>query len=488
MLHNISKEKVLANIGDVYQSKLINSEYEVREVDVSELITEKRIDIIIKLLTLDFLFEDNEWLEEKYSEHIRCITEGTFIENGSDIKNNLTTFKSEFKSICTSIKNNGFDSNISIIPVTKNMEPINGAHRVAACLKYNKKITVCVIPEVSINYDLSFFEKRGCSEDILNLALIKLMELSNKFVCGIVWPAANIKNSDVKEYLPEVIKTKAIKVNKSGMHNLVCEAYSHESWLGTSENKYEGAWKKALPCYGDGENNEVNFFIIKLNIKSNLIEYKDNVRSEFNLGKHSIHICDDNIDSTRLLKYFMNNDITKILNSSSPYLYSDFIKKLELLRRELYKNNLTENDIVLDGSALLGILGLRKPNDIDYLARVDYKLKNADFHNSELKYHDSSLSELLTNPNKSLWVFGFKFLSINQLIKMKSNRNESKDLVDINLLKAFSTGNVLLNFKSNILGFIHFTKIKIRKFLVTIIVFLKLKTFLKKALQKLGKR
>jgi hypothetical protein len=485
MRSRISKKELISSIGNIYKDKLIDNSYEVIDVHPLELISDKRIDILIKLISSDFFIGLNhdKWAESIYEDHIRCITEGTFKENGSLTKHSLSAFKTEFKTILKSIENNGFDSDLSVVPVTKDMVPINGAHRVAACLKYNVRLKVCVIPEINVSYTPNFFKKRGLSNEAINAALIKLLELNSNYVCGVVWPASNVKNEDVENFLPNAIEIKKVMVNKAGMHNLICEAYSNEVWLGTPDTKYVGAWKKALPCFGTSTHREVNFFMIKVDNGIDLVSYKDEIRKKFNIGKHSIHICDDNIDSSRLLKYFTNTNLSKILNMSSPYTFPLFITNLEKLRSELYDKDLTENDIILDGSSLLGILGLRKPNDIDYLATEDLKLQNADFHLSEMKYHDSSLSELMTNPDKYIWIFGFRFLSINELIKMKSNRNENKDQVDISLLKAFSRGGLIIKLKAKYLGVIHFTKIKIRAFLVHIINMLRLKAIIKRLIK-----
>jgi hypothetical protein len=66
---------------------------------------------------------------------------------------------------------------------------------------------------------------------------------------------------------------------------------------------------------------------------------------------------------------------------------------------------------------------------------------------------------------------------------MKSNRNENKDQVDISLLKAFSRGGLIIKLKAKYLGVIHFTKIKIRAFLVHIINMLRLKAIIKRLIK-----
>jgi hypothetical protein len=51
-----------------------------------------------------------------------------------------------------------------------------------------------------------------------------------------------------------------------------------------------------------------------------------------------------------------------------------------------------------------------------------------------LKYHAEELDNILFNPDNYFYFQGVKFLSINLLKKMKTNRNETKDVKDIKLI------------------------------------------------------
>ncbi|NAZ91641.1 hypothetical protein [Vibrio toranzoniae] len=482
-MKKLKRSDVLVLIGNIYEDKLQSEYYDVLEVDPIDLLNEKRLDIILKLSSIPYYLNESKskFLKNIYLEHIKCLTEGTYKENGSLTKNSIDAFESEFTFICQSIRDNGFLDSKSLVPVSSDMTPINGAHRVAASIYFESKIQVVIIPEVNVNYGKDFFIERGLNSNIINFAMNNLVEMSDKFVCGITWPASNITADGINDEIENIIDLKSINITKQGMHNLICEAYSNESWLGSSSDSYKGAWKKALPCFGNGESESsiVNFFTLRVENK-NLIDMKSNIRNKFKLGKHSIHICDDNKDSLRLLKYFNNNSFEKIINSSSHYRYRSFINNLELIKNEVINKNV--DNLVLDGSSLLGILGLREPSDVDYLSISDLNLKNADCHNKYAKYYEYEIEDMMLDPNHHVNIYGFKFLSPENIICFKKNRNENKDKNDIELLKSFGTDKkltkLILKFKSDI----YFFKIKNRILIVKALESLGLKKILKKLL------
>ncbi|WP_286295412.1 hypothetical protein [Vibrio apostichopi] len=479
-MEKLSKIDILEKIGGIYKDKLQNEEYEVIEMDPLDLISEDRLDIVLKLLSIPRIIgvNNSEYLFEIYKKHIRCITENTFSENGSTTKLSLDDFKSEFKQVCESISENGFNDTLSLIPVDGNSSPINGAHRVAAAIYYKVKVKVVIIPELSAKYDAEFFRKRGLCEDIIEHAFCRLVEISRKYVCGLTWPASKITDTTINSVIEDICYLKSFNINERGMHNIICEAYSSEQWLGTPENSYKGAWKKALPCLGDKKNKIVNFFIMKVG-NNDLVEIKENIRQEFGIGKHSVHICDDNFDSLRLSRYILNPHFIKIVNKASHYRYSTFIDKLEKLKMEIGNKAIPGDQLLLDGSTLLGVLGLREPNDLDFLSSSDFQLKCADSHNRYLYLYQNNMDELQGNPSNYVYFYGLKFIGILPLIDFKRNRSEAKDNIDISLIKGFGENNLYSKFMVFFKSKFYFTKLKVRNFTVKLITLFGLKNILK---------
>lgn len=470
----------------MYKDYLTSTEYEVIEISPKNLALDKRLDIILKLICIPHILgkESSSSIENLYKEHIRCMTQGTFKEFGSETKLDLLAFKEEFKAICTSISEDGFNENTSLIPVTNNLVPINGAHRIAAALYFGVNIKVVLIPEIKdVNYDISFFRKYHFDERYINSAIIKLFNVSEKYILGVTWPASGILPKHLSElFQNRLIDIRSTILTKEGCHNIVCEAYSKESWLGTAANNFKGAWGKAIPCLGKNKH-PANFFILKIAEEDSIVILKDEIRSKIGIGKHSIHICDNNIDSLPLLNYVYNIHFDKIVNTSH-YKYKSLLTKIDSFSKNMKHQNIDSSDVLLDGSTLLGALGLREPRDLDYLSLENKSIPFFDKHNDYLKFYNEELIDLFLDQKNHIHIYGFKIISPLAFIEFKKNRNEEKDIIDIKLLSSFEENSNLYFLKAKVSSEFLFFKYKIRKVIIKCIELTGTKKILKKILRR----
>lgn len=111
--------------------------------DSLDLVTYSRIDIMAKYIYAKYreLGVQSSWPLELYSQHHKVW--GNFIEYGGKgqppQKVGLPQFLDEFHMLLDSVKEDGFDENKSVVPVGK-YGILNGAHRVTACLLYDKPV------------------------------------------------------------------------------------------------------------------------------------------------------------------------------------------------------------------------------------------------------------------------------------------------------------------------------------------------------------
>lgn len=101
------------------------------KIETIKLLTVNRIDIIFKLLYLKLAKKEAKvFAKEIYFEHIKLITNGLYKESGSN-KKSFEDYLESFDRLVESIKENGFDSKISSIPISNQKSITNGSHRVA---------------------------------------------------------------------------------------------------------------------------------------------------------------------------------------------------------------------------------------------------------------------------------------------------------------------------------------------------------------------
>ena len=91
-------------------------------------------------------------------------------------------------------------------------------------------------------------------------------------------------------------------------------------------------------------------------------------------------------------------------------------------------------------SILANIDYIEKSPEEYVIVAPSYMLCSIDY-NDLLKYYGSNVLEMLNNPVKTFTYFGFRFLTLEQIIQFKKNRNESKDRDDIKLIQLFLSDN-----------------------------------------------
>ncbi|WP_019027519.1 hypothetical protein [Colwellia piezophila] len=414
----------LLNLVDNFYIKK-QTKFRVLELDATDLNLVNRLDIFIKLQAIPSVQAGikNDYSTSLYEKHIVAITDGTCKENGNKNKDGIQSYFKYFKSIISSIQLRGFDSDVSLIPVNNSLEPLNGAHRIAAALYFNKKIKCIVCDEGMVDYGFKYFSKLNFEKYSLYQAVSIMQKYQKDVLTGVVWPSSKV---DVNKLFDNVVLEQELNLNTFGIKNFVINTYLNEGWLGIPEDNFLGAEGKSKPCTGL---NQLKVFIFKVNNQNKVIDLKDKVRSGLGLGKHSVHICDDQNDSYALTKFALNPNIENILNTIENYKFPEYLKQIIYIS----KNKLQiKSKFILSGSSLLGLLSLREPNDIDYLAVNDLHYDNMDYHGDNNGHN--SFSNIYQNPYSHFYYFDITFYSAQELVLFKRHRGEVKDFKDIDLI------------------------------------------------------
>ena len=102
---------------------------------------------------------------------------------------------------------------------------------------------------------------------------------------------------------------------------------------------------------------------------------------------------------------------------------------------ESVRNN--RKDYCITSSVILEMYGLRHAKDVDYLHKNDFDIKEQNIGVHEgiwLSYYANTKDDIIYNPENHFYFNGFKFAAPHVIMKMKKNRNETKDQNDIELL------------------------------------------------------
>ncbi len=398
-------------------------------VHPEKLLNPQRLDIAAKYLYLSYKDKCKDWAERVYLEHIRAMTKNSFVEPYSE-KNSAQTFIESFNSLNDLMLEKGYSEQLSPVPVDKNYRIMDGAHRVAICLKYNIDIPICVYPIDADHdvYDQAFFENSGMESSILDEIIFAYIQLSQKCACINIWPSAEGKDDELwgiisKEF--KVIYKKNIPLNENGAFYYLAQIYKEYSWAQNSDDGFSGVYRKLMPCFPNF--NPVRAVFVEVEDYDKLVEIKEKMRQLFALEKHSLHMTDNKEETLEMSEILLSDNSIHFMNQCNALEYKNTFKLLEGA-----KGIMDKGTVCFTGSVVLALYGIRQANDLDY---ISYDDSDKESHNDLLQYYGLEKNDILYRRDLHFVFFGIPFLTIDRVRAFKANRKEGKDLDDIKLIQ-----------------------------------------------------
>lgn len=158
------------------------------------------------------------------------------------------------------------------------------------------------------------------------------------------------------------------------------------------------------------------------------------------LGNWSILMADE---ARRLSLWLLNVNARHFLAYARPGGFAGTAGKLESFKEFMRINEFRSDEVILASSIVLEMYGLRKANDIDYLAfgEEKFSMPGIEPQDGQKFYHCLSKQELITNPAWHFEVDGIRFVSFHQLKRFKNNRGSPhKDCHDVGMMEALESG------------------------------------------------
>ncbi|MEX0921052.1 MAG: hypothetical protein WDZ62_02195 [Candidatus Pacearchaeota archaeon] len=409
-----------------------------------EFVKPSRIDIIPKIWYVKNKKRgiNADFFVKMYLEHIKAFNH--FNENH---KRTPEDFLRDFDNLIESINKNGFKKEKGLIPISKNSTAIDGSHRLATSVVFDKNVAINKSKSSDgPNYNYNYFRKRGLSENILEEIIFryfKFKEGKNLTVC-LFWGSSigKLDKGEIKKELGkegiEIVYSKEAKLTEKGKRNLIISCYENEPWI-DKENNFSGALRKVAPCFKDS--NKVEFYLLESDNKEDVIKFKKKIRERLNLGNHSIHSSDSIEEARNLCDIFLNKNSLFYLNHGYKMI----------LPKELDTEELKERiDFVITSSYILEMFGIRKAEDIDYIIDNDLKIKELGSWHNEY-FSEDGVKELIYNPANFFRFKGIKFLNLENIKEFKEKRGESKDKRDVLLIEKFLDKRRKFDFNEKVL-------------------------------------
>ncbi|MGE3310935.1 MAG: FkbM family methyltransferase, partial [Limisphaerales bacterium] len=409
-------------------------------IDPIRLLGPQRFDLGAKLLYARHraLGVDGVWAGTVYREHIQAFSGGSCRE-GDGLKSGFEAYRSAYDSVLDSIGRDGFDGNVSLLPVDRNRTPIDGAHRAAAALHHRTRVEALVFDLQANRYDWRYFRDRGLPEPSLDAMALEFARRGSDTRFLHLFPTAEGRDEEVRALLEEhasIVYEKSIRLSGDGPALLVRELYLREAWVGTWANSFAGARRDASVRFRG--NDALRVFLFQCRDAARTKAVKSRIRELFGQGNYSCHVNDTHEETVRLAQLYFNPSSLHFLNHASPRYFQRFHRHLEVYREWLRSTGADPEHFCVDGSASLAAYGLRDAQDLDVL-----HFGEADFgpvepgvnsHNGHVGHHAVSRDQILFDPAHHFYYAGLKFVTLPTLRAMKARRNEGKDLADVALI------------------------------------------------------
>lgn len=432
--------KIPSSIIDLFHIEDV-VEKEIVYVEPKKLICKERLDIIAKYIYIDLKDKCSKYAKKIYLEHIRSMTRGSFVEPYSE-KKKPDDFIIEFEKLIDDIRKNGFNEKSQPIFVDEKYHILDGAHRVAICLYFNIEVPVVVLPvkgEYNL-HDQQYFENSMFDQEYLDLIIQYYLKLTaQNILCLNIWPSAIGHEEELKRIINndfEILYKKQVDLNENGAFYYLAQIYKEYSWAQEGDNEFSGIYRKMLPCFPSFSPVSTCFLIPRGQL--NLIEKKDEMRSLFNLGKHSLHMTDNLRETIEMGEIILSNNTINFINRCDALKYKSTLKWLKEALALKCKYN---NEVCICGSIVLALYGIREAHDVDYLCLK----QDEESHNKYIELYDLTLKESIYRPDIHFNFFGVSFLTLDREKIFKKNRKENKDVDDIKLIELFESGNSVSN-------------------------------------------
>lgn len=384
-----------------------------------------RLDIIVKLLYIE-AYENKEnyqYCKYLYEKHIKF--QNAFLENG---KKNKNDFLESFHKLIKSFKKEWFVKNH---PITVWLEGtlIDGAHRYACCIYFNKKINICESKDKGINWWIEWFIKNNFSRKDILYILKKYKEISWDTLI-ILWPTCDINK--IKRFYN--IAYKISFQREEEIWECISDIYGYELYL----EKDIGIQKKVEIV------KKYKYFNIILlpKFEKKLLrkELEKHIHSKYIAKKEKPFFTFHSWDNKEEEKYIEDIILSYNYYKHLSWRENNISTKLQKFLKELQP--IYTRNMCIVWSAPMWLYNLVTVSDIDIIEKdIQNKWIIKISNNTELLdyqyYKKISHKDIITNPENFFYYRWFKCISLEILLRVKENGHREKDQKQANILKNF---------------------------------------------------
>lgn len=454
-----------------------------------KLVSPKRIDIVTRYLLFKDLvngYENQETLSlfTRYQMTRTNGYEGPMLHS-SKIKQDIWAYIEEAKSLCESMKKEGFQKE-HFVPVNEKYESLDGMHRISAAIALDEKIYAHKYRGLQQPHvDFSWFENEAFTmEDRIRIlrGFTDIYE-GQMGILVLFEPASNLW--DYIEQQTSKYYTIVGKVDYDFEHNFVAfENIIHEFY---SDSRYKGdliqrkidvlkyerlRLRVVVVCALEGI--QEDFYSSLRNFKLDMRQRLWYDLSEVPVVMHTSDTANE-FEHLKMILLSVNNLRNMERKSCSMYR-NKFFDMLNELGMWCQANKVDTKDVLIAGSAVMEVFGIRECSDVDFLIHSKYRdkmdvkrikiserleLTTSDIN--DIKGNSFTADTVLSDDNLYFYFAGWKFLNLEFVYAKKKHAQRDKDVKDVRLMDLFYNWDAVFDNKAVLRNRIHDEMIR-RKF------------------------
>lgn len=440
-------------------------EYDAVEIAAKSLVSAERLDIGIKwLLMRDIMnHQENPSIRSLYARHIYAWTQGRegFMPTSGKIKDGINEYIDSAKKLIEEISENKCNPEYAV-PISADNEPLDGVHRIAACIEAD--IPLWVRKRPGLKPDIKpytwYLENGFTTSDMQRIyhAFCDLYQ-GQYGILVLFSPAKDLWNFMLKqlEHKFQVVGYVDIELesNYIAFENLINDMYFYKwaygskqildkiNMLKLSELKIRVVIISDKKCNGE-------------NLYEQLREFKLALREStyFDLGNIELqfHSSDNEAEARHLCRVLLSpNNLKYVQHRFKPSYRKDFIDALINLKKTLIERNVPIENICIINSSSMEVMGIRESCDVDFICLEENKnalfdlyplsqatAKTAGIHELSIDYYTAEKArQYILDDNYHFIFFGFKFLNLELVREKKMAHNREKDKKDLRLLDLY---------------------------------------------------
>lgn len=403
------------------------------------MLNPRRFDIVAKCLYARYRERglETDWARRLYDEHIRVFN--NYHEADESDKRGIEAFLDSFHMMLDEIRRDGYDDSRSRVAVGEGGVPADGSHRIAACALCGVRVPVVRIDKTD-NYDAWWFRARGLSAAWADAVAREYCRLNTRAHIVNLYPAVAGREHAVREILRQagtIYYEKEVYLTNAGPLYYIKQVYEGEPWVGEASSGYRGAQNKADACFR--RRGALRVFVLVADSVDRVNEAKDEIRSLYGIGNHSVHISDRHAETRRLAGVLFNDNSIHFLNHVRHRDYARFNRLFDEYKAWLAEHDADVEDFCIDASSVMSVYGIREGRDLDFLHHGDAQVHPEPLirsHNADAEHYPAAIDDIIYNPGHHFWYDGVKFASLDLVRRMKQARNEEKDRLDVRAIDA----------------------------------------------------